>query len=258
MPIDFELTTVDSSDTDPDGFPRVQPRGLGDEPSVLPAVIHQPYGLASVPLDPSVDASGTPAEGCLTFASYDGDQQHALLASDSRITVKLPPRAKGASILYGASSSTDPTKTPSIAMFDSSKHGSFVLLVPHSSGGTSSGIFVDVSTPGAENIAIRHGLGMGMTILAGGTNPTMINNKAGDASVVVDDTGIILNATKISINGACLIGSPAAAVPLALGPAAVAALAALVTVVSGMPGGAGASSVSALLPAILSKKAFAL
>lgn len=210
MGLDLELTTIASSDVDPDGFPRVQAQGLGKDPITRASYVLQPFGTASCPLDPDVDSNGEPTEGCLFLQGHEGDQAHALLQNDSRLTEKLPPRPKGSHVLYGAVGETpaDARKTPSIAMFDSSKGGSFTLLVPHQGGSTSSGVFVSVDTPGSEAVQLRHGLGMGLALVAGGKNPVVVNNKAGDAVLVLDDDGFQVTAAKVTVSGAVVLGDP--------------------------------------------------
>lgn len=256
MALAIELTTVAGSDVDDDGHARVQAKGLGRAPTTSASHVLQPFGLASRPLDPDVDQDGEPSEGCLVLHATEGDQSHAQLMGDSRLSERLPPRPKGSAVVYAAvgEAPEDARKTPPILMFDSSKGGSLILLVPHQGGATSSGVFVGVDVPGAEHVSLRHGLGMGLSIVAGGANPVVLNNKAGDGALVLDDAGCTITAAKVAINGALLLGDPAAAQPLVLGPPMVALLTQLLSIVAAMPGGSAAAALAGQLAATLSQK----
>lgn len=261
MSLTWDLTCVAGSAVDADGFLVVQPLPLGanDNGSAIAAEVHNPYGLNARPLDPDVDANGAVGKGCTVLVGHEQNTEHCFLGSDPRITPSLPPLPKGGCILYGATSDTDATKPAAFLFFDSAKKGASMWLVPHAdaSPAASSIIAIDTSTPGAEQIAIRHGAGMGISMFAGGKNPLVMNNKAGTAQVMIDDDGVTIAGPKIAINGAVLLGDPVAATPLAMGVPLSALLTQLCTIVAGLPGGSAAAALVAQLSTILSTKAYA-
>ena len=218
----LEITTATLSKHDDDGFIECQEDAFGTDGTDLPRELHHAFGHWARPFDPDVDADGRLGKGCALFSFTEGNRGHALLGADARITVKLPKAGKGSAGVYAGTTEDAATAKVAILYFDSTKNGAAMWLVPHASEDKSSAISIDTSTPGSEQIAIRHGAGMGISIVADGDkNPVAINNKAGDAQVLVNDDGVTVSGSKVAINGAVLIGDPLAATPLVLGPALV-------------------------------------
>jgi hypothetical protein len=95
-------------------------------------------------------------------------------------------------------------------------------------------IVVD-GTAGNESIAIVHGDGMAITMMHGGKNSVVVKNKAGDAYVEVNDDGIVANGNLV-VNGGATIGSPTAAIPVALATPLIGYITALETLLGTISG----------------------
>lgn len=99
----WDLYGASGSELDPDGFLLIQPDHYGEKNGGGPsAEVHHPYGFASRPLDPEVDADGNLGKRCNVFVAWEGGQAHVIVGSDPRITPILPPLKKGESVFYGA------------------------------------------------------------------------------------------------------------------------------------------------------------
>jgi hypothetical protein len=74
-------------------------------------------------------------------------------------------------------------------------------------------------TSGNESMMFIHAEGMAITMLTGDKNALLLKNKAGDATLRLDDDGITMTATRIVLSGGVVVGDPASAVPLLPGVA---------------------------------------
>lgn len=158
-----------------------------------------PFGFASRPLDPDLDADGNVQLGAGLLVLEHGGQTFAIPTQDPRYQA-LPPVPKGSSMLYGTMPSG---KTPFILV--DGQTGTIQLYSPHTSAKGSS-IAMSVGTDGTESIQIVHGDGMRITITAGGKNSIAILSKTGDASVIVQDGEVVVNAPKVVITGSVDMG----------------------------------------------------
>lgn len=257
---DWEISAAAHSDFDDDGFLTIQivPNG-GKDGSAIPCEAHFTLGIISRPHDPDVDGNGSPTLGANVLFAHEGNRGHAWLLSDPRCTGRLPAVTKGSFCAY--SFATPTSKAPTMIHMDASKNGTLQVYVPH--GDTASTLAFDVSTAGSENIQLRHGLGMGLLIGAGGGNPVVLNNKAGDATVVLNDDGISVGAKTITLQGGVNLGDAISAQPLVLGPPLVIALTSLIAATAQLatllgqcispgqlPGNAAATAIAGQLAAI--------
>ena len=74
-------------------------------------------------------------------------------------------------------------------------------------------------TSGNESITLVHAEGMALFMLKDSKNTILMKNKAGDATLRLDDDGITMTATKIVCSGGVIVGEPLTAVPLLAGVA---------------------------------------
>jgi hypothetical protein len=90
-------------------------------------------------------------------------------------------------------------------------------------------------TAGNESISIVHGDGMAVLMKHGGKNSIVIKNKAGNAYVEVNDDGVTANGNLV-VTGGASIGSPTAAVAVALAPPLIGYITALETLLGTISG----------------------
>lgn len=226
----WDISTATASVYDADGFLGIQVQRYGGKASSCPPIeLMQPFGFGSRPLDPDVDSEGQPTLGCATLYATEGDKLHAWLGPDPRLVKKQPQGAKGSSWMWSA--------TGSLVMLDGEK-GTFQVYIPYSNGSKTATITYDLTMSGAESMQLIHGDGMAITMTAGGANSIIIKNKAGDAYIEINDSGIVLNGN-VKINGGAVLGSPASALPVALAPPLLAYLASVVAALGALPAGPG-------------------
>ncbi len=235
------------SEFDADGFLGIQVQRNGGPASSCPPIeLMQPFGFGSRPLDPDLDADGNPVAGCAVLYATEGDKLHAWLGPDPRLVKKQPQGKKGSSWMYSA--------TGSLIMLDGEK-GTFQVYIPYSNGSKTATIAYDLTTEGAESLQLIHGDGMALTMTAGGKNPVIVKNKAGDAYVEINDDAIVLNGN-CKVNGGIVLGDPVSALPVALAPALEAWAAQVTTaltaikVAMNVPATGAAASAVALNPGI--------
>ncbi|MGN6107664.1 MAG: hypothetical protein ACTHU0_21320 [Kofleriaceae bacterium] len=169
--------------------------------------------------------------GARMLSAHDGDLGFGLPCQDPRYTEALPDPGKGGTVIYAI---TDEERA-SFQTFSGSD-GSVQIYVPHQGGATASTIAIDVSDAGEESIQIQHGAGMKIE-MTGGDEPVVIVHSAnGASSIVLKNDEIIINATKITVNGGSNIGG-STALPLAKAAELQAWAAAVVTACAAAPGG---------------------
>lgn len=177
------------------------------EPSGRSFLSMQPLGLLARPRDPDSGPDGRPQNGANLLHGFIGNTAFAMPLSDSRFLGKVPPSKKGGVALYSAPGG--------ILDFDGD-NGALTVLVPYdATSGKNYAISID---PAGKCMQLRHAAGMGLAMFEGGTNPVVINNKAGNAQIIVDDTGIVFNGTTV-FNGGMAMGEVETAQPVALAPA---------------------------------------
>lgn len=178
----------------------------------------QPLGIIARPRDPDTDpTTGQPSKGAGVLFFRQGEEGFAIPTTDPRILDKIPEQKKGGTCLHSSGSAV------SIVNIDGD-HGSISILVPYSNGTKTMSINVSVNEAGQENIQIRHGDGHGLQIDAAG-NVNMCN-RANDASITINDGGIVLNGN-VTLNGGAVLGTPTGGVPVALGPEVTSMLASI-------------------------------
>lgn len=117
-----------------------------------------PYGTFACPRDPTTANDATVRTGATTLFGYSGQQRHAWLLDDPRVTPKLPLASKGTWGAFGDTGREDIT----VMVLDGTT-GSFALRVPHSGSGVSR-VLVDVETPGSEEILLANGGGCELAV----------------------------------------------------------------------------------------------
>jgi hypothetical protein len=203
--VQIEISTVGMTQY-ASGFLGYQPVPLGDGGTMQMGQGHSLPGFASRPRDPDTqDGHPTTAPNMLLF--HEGQEVHVLPLEDPRTVPLLPQDKQGGSTMYAHRDDGD----ISFVQLDGS-NGNLTVYVPY--GSTSMVITIDVSNPGAENIQIRHGAGMGISMVAGGNNSLILNNKAGDAYIEIGDNGITFGG-KVNHVGSFNVGIPS---PLEIAP----------------------------------------
>lgn len=74
-------------------------------------------------------------------------------------------------------------------------------------------------TAGNESIVIAHANGLAITMSNDGKKPLLLKNASGNATLRLDDDGVTITASQITLAGTVTIGDPVTALPLAAGPA---------------------------------------
>lgn len=99
----FEVGSAIDSDHDPDDFLTVQPDALGDSPRVGGFQLNHPYGFASRPLAAETGSDGRVIQGraCTLLHGNVGNDNHAWLGGDPRVSPSLPKLKRGESCMYG-------------------------------------------------------------------------------------------------------------------------------------------------------------
>jgi len=102
---------------------------------------------------------------------------------------------------------------------DPTKGTIHIIYCPYDfdSGGVASKAHVITLDPssGNESISIVHADGMAITMSnSGGLHELVLKNKAGDATIRLDDLGVTITAANIVLSGGVVAGVPLAAVPL--------------------------------------------
>jgi hypothetical protein len=188
------------------GFLGYQAVPLGDGGTMQMGQGHSLPGFSSRPRDPDV-MNGTPTSAPNALVMHEGQEVHVLPLEDPRVAGSIPQNEKGGSVMYADLGNS---KVAFIQLDGTT--GSLTIYVPYAE--TATCITIDVRNAGAENIQIRHGAGMGISMVAGGNNSIVLNNKAGDAYLELGDNGITTsgNWTHIGSFNACFPG-PVEAVP---------------------------------------------
>ena len=203
--IDTQIGTCMFSGLDEDGFPVAQVDANGEDSQVAPGELHHPFGFASRPVDPDLDASGQlkPGGGCTLFYSVDGDGQHMWLGYDPRYLTLMPRLKKGGSMQY--------CSWGSFGIYDGDD-GTFTQYVPveKDASGTvtkAHAITVGVDGNGDALISIVHADGMALVLHQ---KKTILKNAAGDAYLELSGSGAVLNGNT-RLNGGLVVGDAAVA-----------------------------------------------
>ena len=216
----FDHGLVTLTEVDADGFIGVQVDVPGEKKGgVASGEMGFPFGMFARPHDPELDADGEPdpAKSAACLYGYYGDRLHCWPQTDPRFMAKLPRVKKGGNVLYGGKK-----EQPTFVHIDGDS-GSIDVYVPYAFDGNgvaqkSMTMTFDMRASGTETIALVHGDGMAVTMIAGGKHSVTVKNKAGDAYVEVNDDGVIANGNTKLI-GAIVAGSQLAPYqPLALAP----------------------------------------
>lgn len=214
------------------------PDAHGDQPSAVPYNDIQPLGLRSRPRDPDAGPDGKPTLGAGLLTALLGHLGFAMPTTDPRALTRIPPAKKGGTCLHSTG--------PVVGFLNiDGETGTMMQYVPYSLDGDGNPqkslvISIDTSTSGQENIQIRHGEGHGITIMKDAKNSIVINNKAGDACIIVDDDGITLNGN-VKINGGVVLGDIAGAQPLVMYPQLATFVTQTIAAFSTLLGGAGST-----------------
>lgn len=221
---EWDIGLVTFSEVDDDGFIGIQCDMPGEKNAGVEAgEMGAAYGMYSRPHDPSLDAEGEPipSSACGVLHAYYGSKLHVWPQTDPRMMAKLPRVTKGGSVMYGGK-----LAQPSFVHIDGDT-GSIDIYVPYSYvngvATKSMSATFDVRTAGAETIAIVHGSGMSLTMMAGGKNSAKLSNKAGDAYVELNDEGGVLNGNW-KLTGGMVVGNPIGALPVIVGPSGIAGI----------------------------------
>jgi hypothetical protein len=163
----------------------------------------QPLGLIARPRDPDQDdESGTGAgAGCLYLE--DGGDTFVIPTTDPRALEKVPPLKPGGTALYSY---------PGGCLVFDGENGSLLVLVPNEDASKNHAISIDSAT---GSISILHAEGMGLAILNDAKHSISINNKAGDAGIVINDDGVTINGN-LTLNGGAVLGVPTGGVAVPL------------------------------------------
>lgn len=198
----------------------------------------QPLGILARPNDPDVDSDGTPTKGAGVLYGWSGHEGFAIPTTDPRILSKIPELPKGSTVLYACNGSL---------IYMDGQTGDVTHLVPYKEGSTDKAhaFTFDIAN---KSVQLRHGDGMGIAITAGGKNSVVINNKAGDAYVEVNDDGAVINGAKVTINGGVLAGDPVTAQGVVLGNDFTAWKAAVDTAIATIAAAAGSMVPAGIVP----------
>lgn len=79
-------------------------------------------------------------------------------------------------------------------------------------------------TDGNESIVIAHANGLAITMSDEGKKPLLLKNASGNATLRLDDDGVTITASQITLAGTVTIGDPATAAALLAGPSVVPSL----------------------------------
>lgn len=103
MSFEWDIGIATKTTIDADGFMTVQvDRFGGTDQGGSPMEVHFPLGMVAYPLDPDVDASGQPTNGCSFLFATEGDKLHAFPLSDPRVVALLPIGQPGETYFYGS------------------------------------------------------------------------------------------------------------------------------------------------------------
>lgn len=198
------------SEYDKDGFLGFQVDVQGDGGSCNPGEPWFPYGFFSRPRDPELDTNGEPdpAKSGGALYLYLGQKIHVLPVGDPRASVLIPKATKGSTGLYSA--------TGAFLLLDGKEgDGSATLYAPYNFSGTTpqNAHLLQLDVPNNQ-VVLRHGDGGGIVVTPSSAS---LHNNGGDAYVEVTSSGVTLNGNTV-VNGGMTIGSPTAAVPVALAP----------------------------------------
>jgi hypothetical protein len=182
----WDISTCTLTSYDGDGFLSAQAEAYGTGATSADRDVHSPFGFLSRPRDPDADGLG-----CSVLTADEGNKVHAWILSDPRFTPNLPQVKKGGSVQYGGR-----PDGPGFDLFDGDDNTKTIYVPYAFSGGVPAHAHlfqIDTKTAGAESVLLVHGLGMGLSMLAGGTNDAVLKNKAGDAFIGVNDVGPIIS-----------------------------------------------------------------
>lgn len=220
-----------------DGVLSISPDVHGAKGSATPYHEIQPLGHRARPRDPDTDSDGKATVGAGLLTALLGHFGFCLPTTDPRALERIPPTKKGGTCLHSTG--------PVVGFYNiDGDNGSQMAYVPYdldADGNPQKSlvISIDTGTVGQENIQIRHGEGHGVTIMNDAKHSVIINNKGGDACIVIDDDGITLNGN-VKINGGLVMGEITTAQPIVLAPELLvgwAQMVAALTTISAAAGG---------------------
>ena len=219
----IELGVAVASVYDDDGFLGVQVDTHGeDDAGVPPFQALMPYGLIGRPLDPESDG-----EGSNVLFWDDGDLSHCIALNDPRVQSVAPQATKGSVGQCNAAGA--------FQLFDYDTE-TYTLYVPVDGGAKAHVITVGKDENGADYLGLVQCDGLSITML---DDEIVISNRAGNAYVQIDDSGIILNGNVKLVGGLDVGGGTA--LPLVLGPALITWMNAVAAAVGGIPTGGTAA-----------------
>lgn len=198
-----------------DGVLAITPDTQGDNSSAVTYQEIQPLGHRARPRDPEADSNGKSTIGAGLLTALQGHFGFCFPTTDPRALSRIPPTKKGGTCLHSTG--------PVVGFYNiDGDNGSQMAYVPYdldASGNPQKSlvISIDTGTAGQENIQIRHGEGHGITIMNDAKHSIVINNKGGDACIILDDSGVTINGN-LTINGGIVMGEVETAQPLVLAP----------------------------------------
>jgi hypothetical protein len=225
--LEFDYGTCVSSEFK-DGALRIAPDLLGPEGSGRGGESIQPLGILFRPRDPDADENGTPSKGAGALYATLGDELYVLPTTDPRFLDKIPQVKPGGGVIYSA---------PGAFIYFDGETGTTQIFVPYDDDGTAR---THVLTLNAVDkcVQLTHGKGHGLSLLNDSKNSVLLSNKAGDATLAVNDSGIVLNGN-VTINGGIVAGNPVAAQPVMLGPDLMTWIAQVNTAMTALAAGSG-------------------
>lgn len=227
--LDFDMGMVTASGYDQDGFPVAQIDAYGGKLSgAEPYQVHSPHGLITRCHDPERDDDGNINFGCNALFADEGGTGHVWYQTDPRIIPLVPQVKKGGFCAYGGR-----LKNPSYHYIDGD-NGSTTIYVPYrivnDVATKSMSIELNVENENEESIAIVHGSGAAITITENqGKVSTVIKNQKGDASIEINDQGVVINGQLLVLGGMSAGGQTG--MPLVPAPEFIAFMTKLLTII---------------------------
>lgn len=201
MALDWDISTIQWSGRDDDGFPIAQFEGYGNDGG-YPYPVHHQYGYYSRPHDPIENTA------CTVFFAKDGDERFGFLGVDPRFIQDVPLPSKGGNVRYVAFPDGDDYR---IAWSDfSGDDGTWRLYIPT---GDSSAISVVFGKDGAGNPTIEIVQDDGAAVILHGGS-VVLRSPSGGNYVQVSDSGIVLKGPISQVGGLTTPGG----IPLVKGP----------------------------------------
>lgn len=201
----WDVSVATTTDRDEDGFQRAQLDGEGRGGSKFFEQQHT-FGFYSRPRDADVDEDGNVNEGgaCTMFVAKDGDAWYGFLGTDPRYVQNIPLVAPGGSLQYAVVKHGDETLCP-FAMIDGDDgtYQLYIPLKPDAAGPRAHQFTVGYDGDGEEYIAISHAEGQGIVMTNDGA--MWLKNAAGDAGLVINESGIAMNGN-LTVGGGLTAG----------------------------------------------------